>query len=419
MQKKTLVVAIGAALMIPGLAMAQKRGGAKEGPEPDSVVELYGKAYPELVFPSSTGATSASTATTATSSSYSTLSARPAGANAVIRRTEMESSNSRLGVRGHEKVGTDLKAIWQLETQFLLDDNDTRFAQRDSFVGIAHKNFGTVKLGRMDTPFKEYGDDLSVLGVSSGNFTSTSSLYRHVGMGPANNAGRFHERRVNAVQYESPQIGPAEFKVQWSTNEAKTDVPPLRDPRVLSMGGRVEFGPFALLVGHEIHWDLFGLSLNSPSALRNNTDPNVRSKDKATEVALQWKLGNHTFEVDANQLKYDEPGATTIGKVRSYKKNAYMFLWEARWSPTWRTAFQYVRATAGECTRVGAACNTAGLRGEQFGLGFAYHFSRRTYLFVMGTLVKNDFAASFTNASQRVNPGEDIREIGVGLHTSW
>ena len=417
--KKVLVVAIGAALMVPGMALAQKGGGGKDKPEADSVVELYGKVYPELVFPDSSGATSASASTAATSSSYSTLSVRPAGENAVIRRTEMESSNSRFGVRGHEKIGADLKAIFQLETQFLVDQNNTGFAQRDSFVGVASKRMGTVKLGRFDTPFKEYGDDLSFLGVSSGNFTSTSNINRHIGMGPANNAARFHERRVNAIQYESPDLGPVDFKIQWSTNEAKTDVAPKRDPRVLSMGGKVEFGPFALLLGHEIHWDLFGLSLNSPSAYRNNTDPNVRSKDKATEVALQWKVGNHTFEVDANELKYSEPGALTAGKVRSYKKNSYMFLWEGRWSPTWRTAFQYIRSTAGECTRVAADCNTSGLKGEQFGAGFAYHFSRRTYLFVMATLLRNDFAASFSNGTQGVNPGEDIREIGVGLHTSF
>jgi hypothetical protein len=97
-----------------------------------------------------------------------------------------------------------------------------------------------------------------------------------------------------------------------------------------------------------------------------------------------------------------------------------MFLWEARWSPTWRTAFQYIRATAGKCSRVNAECNTNGLEGEQYGLGFAYHFTRRTYLFVMGTLVKNDYSASFNNtAGQDVAPGEDVRQIGVGLHTSF
>ena len=420
MQKKVLAAAVSAALLIPGVALAQK-GGDKDKAEPDSVVELYGKVYPELVLPSNAGsATPANRASGTNDPTYCTICLRPEGENAIVKRTEMQSSNSRFGVRGSEKIGADLRAIFQLETQFLLDQNNTGFAQRDSFVGVKSKKWGTVKLGRMDTPFKEYGDDLSFLGVSSGNITSTSSLNRHIGMGTQNNAARFHERRVNAIQYESPDLGPAEFKVQWSTNEAKTDVPPQRDPHVFSAGGSVEFGAFTFLAGYEKHWDLFGLSLNSPSAMRNNTDPNVHSRDEAVEGAIKMKLGNHTFEVDANQLKYNEDGATVTGRVRSYKKNSYMFLWEWRVSPQLRTAFQYVRSTPGTCTRVNADCNTNGLKGEQYGLGLAYHFSRRTYAFLMGTLVKNDYAASFNNAdNQDLNPGEDIRQIALGLHTAW
>lgn len=416
MQKKTLVIAIGAALLIPGVTLAQK----SEKAEPDSVVVLYGKAYPELVFPSSSGATAAGVTTC-------TICLPAEGSNSVIKRTEMESSNSRFGVRGHEKLGPNLKAIFQLETQFLLDSNGTAFGARDSFVGLNHKAFGTVKLGRMDTPFKEYGDDLSFLGVSSGNFTSTSNLYRHIGMGTQANAARFHERRTNVVQYESPDIGPAEFKIQWSTNENKATITDsagnstIRDPHVLSMGGQVELGNFTLLLGHEIHYDLFGISANVPSSMRNSgSTSTAHSKDKATEIALKWKVGKHTFEIDANEKKYDETGTSVTGRIRSYKNNAYMFLWEARWSPTWRTAFQYIKATKGSCSRVNAVCNTDGLEGEQYGIGFAYHFSRRTYLFVMGTLVKNGYSASFNNSNQQdISPGEDLRQIGMGLHTSW
>jgi len=114
--KKALVVALGAALAIQGV-WAQK----KDKPEPDSVVELYGKVYPELVFPSSSGATSESTTTC-------TICTPAAGENAIVKRTEMESSNSRFGVRGHERLSPNMKAIWQLETQFLVDSNNTAFA---------------------------------------------------------------------------------------------------------------------------------------------------------------------------------------------------------------------------------------------------------------------------------------------------
>jgi predicted porin len=402
MQKKALVIAMGAALVMQG-AFAQKK------PEADSVVVLYGKVYPELYIPDSDGATATGTPTC-------TICRPAAGENAVVQRQMIESSNSRFGVRGHEKLGGGLKAIFQLETQFLVDQNNTPFAARDSFVGL-NGGWGTVKLGRMDTPFKEYGDDISFLGVSSGNFTSTSTTYRHIGMGGQNNAARFHERRVNAAQYESPDIGPLEFKVQWSTNENKTAT---RDPHVISAGGQVEFGNFTVMLAHEIHKDLFGLSLNSPSSMRNNADQSVRSEDTATAVALKYKWGKHEFAIEGNEKKYEETGTSTAGRVRSYKHNAYLFAWDAKWTPQWRTSFHHVKATAGKCSRVSAVCNTDGLDATQTSAGVAYNFSRRTYLFLMYSLVRNGHSASFNPTfDDDVNPGEDIKQIGLGIHTSF
>jgi predicted porin len=408
MQKKALVLAVGAVLMATG-AYAQKGGG--KGGDPDSVVELYGKIYPEVVYATGKGAST---------SHDCTICAPAEGENQIVKRTEIESSNSRFGIRGHEKLGGGLKAIFQLETQFLVDQNNTPFAARDSFIGLNHNTFGTVKLGRMDTPFKEYGDDVSFLGVSSGNFVSQSSIYRHIGFGSQNNAARFHERRINAVQYESPDIGPAEFKVQYSTNEAKTQ---FRDPRVWSFGGQVEFGPFAVLVGHEIHYDLFGLSLNAPAAMRNNNDNSVRSQDTATAIALKWKVGDHQFEIDANKKKYHEygMGSTVAGRVMRYENRAYMAVWEARWSPQWRTAVHYIRATEGSCERTGnARCSTDGLEGTQVSAGVAYHFSRRTYLFFLAQWVRNGAGANYNStANQDLSPGEDITQYALGIHTSF
>lgn len=409
MQKKALVLALGAALMVPYAAYAQKGGAKSDKPEADSVVELYGKVYPEIVFPSSRGATAVGTATCTICS--------PAAPSSFVSRNEVESSNSRFGIRGHEKLGGTLKAIFQLETQFLLDQNSTGFAQRDSFVGLADR-WGTIKLGRMDTPFKEYGDDLSFLGVSSGNITSTSNVYRHVGFGGQNRAARFHERAINVVQYESPQIGPAEFKSQYSALETDTSSPP-RKPHWWSHGGKLEFGNFEIMAGYEAHYDAFGLSLNSPTAMRNNTDPNVRSKDEAFEVALKFKFGAHSFELDGNRKHYRESGATVTGKVQEYKNTAYMFLYEGRLSPKWRIAAHYVRANKGSCTRLNAVCNTDGLDGSQTALGFAYHFSRRTYFFLMGTLIKNGFSAQYNSATQGIAPGEDVRQIAAGIHTAF
>ncbi|HEX3057851.1 MAG TPA: porin [Usitatibacter sp.] len=422
MNKKALVLAIGAALAIP-CALAQKGGGANKDDDSDSVVVLYGKIYPEIVREKGKDATPASC--TIASGCLATFAQQATGSGSIITRNEMESSNSRFGVRGHERLGRELRAIWQLETEFHVDSNDSRFAQRDSYVGLKHDKFGTVKLGRFDTPFKEYGDDISFLGVSSGNFVSTSSILRWFGIGTSNTA-RFHERGQNAVQYESPDW-PLNFKVQYNTNETDTAQ---RHRHMWSFGVGYEWGNLKLLAGHEIHWDALGLSNNvGTSAMSNSSIASTRSKDKASEVAIVYKLGNHELEADYEWHEWKEfgqPGSTpltALGKVGSYKNNSYLLNWQARWSPKFRTQVHYVHATAGECSRTfiltSAPCITDGLDGSQISVGAAYYFSRKTYLFFLWQQLRNGKSSVFASGSQAPSTGEDVTQVAIGMNTTF
>jgi predicted porin len=403
MHKKTLAAAVSAALCIPGAALAATEFGSG-----DNVVELYGRAYPEIIVPHGSGDTDAGAA-------VATFAGKPTGDNGIIRRTEMSSSNSRLGVRGHERLGGDLQAIFQLETEFHVDSNDSAFAGRNSFVGLKDKRWGTVKLGRMDTPFKTYGDDISFLSVGSGNFVSTSNVLRKTGFG-TNSASSFHLRRQNAVQYESPVWGGFDFAVQYSTNEADTAS---RTPHVWSLGAEYERGPLKVSLAYEEHWDLFGLSRNVPSSMSNFNDQSVNSKDKAVQAMVEYKLGRHKFEADWIEKKYDE-NATLDGRASSYKNNAYELIWSARWTKAWRTDVAYIKSMKGSCARVNATCSTDGLDGSQLQAGFSYYFSPRTYLFMMGALLRNGFSARYNNEDlQDVSVGEDITQWAVGLNHSF
>jgi predicted porin len=407
MQKKRIALAIGAALAVTAAQAKDDWDG------PNSAVTMYGKVYPEILSPSGSGATDAG-ATVAT-----ITNGKPSGESGIIKRVEMASSNSRIGWRGYEKLGHDLKAIWQLETEFHIDSNDSAFAQRDSFIGLSGRHWGDVKLGRMDTPFKKYGDQISFLGISSGNFVSTSNVLRKTGFGD-NSASSFHLRRTNVVEYEMPHVAGFRGAIQYSTNETDTSGNNSRHPHVWS--GAVEWagGPIRVALAHEEHWDLFGGSRNVPSSMSNFNDTNVRSKDKATQGAIIWKINKqHQIEADYIRKDYDE-NATIAGRFKHYRNNAYEVMWDARWSPAWRTALEYIHADKGTCERVAAACSTDGLEGSQLQAGFAYYFSRQTYLFAMYALLKNGFSAQYNNQDlQAPEIGEDIKTWAVGLSHSF
>src|SRR6266581_7185382 len=364
------------------------------------------------------------------------------GANAIVPRWEMQVSNSYLGFRGSKDIGRGSKAIWQLEQQVNIDEGNqtTSFATRNSFAGLAGNAWGTFRLGNMDTPYKEYGNILGFLGVNSGNFVSQSNVLQKVGFGTSS-ASSFNLRRANAIDFASPTIlGGLQTKVQYSrgnpsdttgtgdntsgnsaVGQSQTIRPVKRDPRVASWGVKWEQGPMLVTFAQEAHFDLFGGSLNSPSARRNQTadgitaDPSVTSKDVANQVAAVYKIGNHSIEADYVAKHYKEDNVTVNGRFQDYKNKAYMLLWEARWTAAWRTAVHYIKSSAGSCTLLNTACSTTGLEGHQIDVGVAYYLDPSVYIFGLYSKLTNSAAAVYNSSSQKPRPGEDITQGGVGI----
>ncbi|HZZ91518.1 MAG TPA: hypothetical protein VFE23_03095, partial [Usitatibacter sp.] len=205
--------------------------------------------------------------------------------------------------------------------------------------------------------------------------------------------------------------------LQYSTNEADTSGNNSRHPHVWSGAIAWAGGPIEVSLAHEIHWDLFGGSRNVPSALSNFNDTNVRSKDKATQGMIKWKINKvHQVEADFIRKEYDE-NPSVVGRFENYKNNAYELLWSARWTPQWRTDVGYIHSEKGSCSRHGGVtCTTDGLEGTQIQAGLAYYFSRQTYLFAMYALLRNGYSAQYNNLElQDVSIGEDIKQWAVGL----
>lgn len=386
LNRKAMVLAVGAALAAPGVhAQITSKAGSEW--------EFYGKFYPEIVQVKGSGETAAGAVNSLVTAT---------GTPGIVDKNAMQVSNSYLGFRGSKDIGGGRRALWQVESQVAIDEGASTLADRDSFMGFTDK-WGTIRLGNMDTPFKKYGDTVGFLGVSSGNFVTTSNVMRKNGF--TGSASSFNLRRANAVMYDSPQTGGVQAAVSYSVgNPTESSITTQNNPRVISAGVKYETGPLYLAAAHEIHWDLFGGGAST-----------ANSKDTATQFTVQYKMGIHTLEADINFKEYKESNATT-GQFSEYKNTAGQLVMENRWSNQWRTAFHYVRANKGSCKLVNAGCTTDGLEGTQISAGVSYYLDPSFYLFGLYSVVRNGTAARYDSVDIGTpSAGEDTRQIAGGI----
>jgi len=77
-----------------------------------------------------------------------------AGYNDSAEAFGVESNASRVGIKGSEELASS-KLIYQAEYQIDVDGDGSVLGQRDTYIGLAYENMGTVKMGVMDTPLKK------------------------------------------------------------------------------------------------------------------------------------------------------------------------------------------------------------------------------------------------------------------------
>jgi predicted porin len=405
MKKSALALAIGAAFAAP--AMAQ-----------DATVQIYGKVYPQMGYYKSSGASNSGDVT-------SNLVPQPAAAtnghNNEAGRVNVDTSNSYLGFRGEEKLGGSLSAIWQIEQALDFDNPDQFWANRNSFLGL-RSGFGTIKLGNMDTIYKEYGDQFSMFGISSGNFVSHSNTLSSNGVG-SNRAARFHERAPNSVQYLSPEFGDFQAGIQYMADEQKGNPANNLDKHWWSYGVKYEAERFYASIQQEMHNDAFGGSLTA-TAVANPTGvtTTAHSKDTATRLTGAFKItANHRITGDIARLEYKESGQAAVGRFEKLEKTNFAIGWEARWGGPWRTGVSYVKVNEGSCSLSGGvACSTSGTDGNQVNLGAAYDFSKRTFIFAIAAKLTAGESAQFDNSANTTPArGADTTQFAVGVSTSF
>jgi predicted porin len=420
MKRNAVAVAVSALFIAPA-AQAQ----IVMGNDTIGTVQFYGKLYPQFIRATSSGATDtgASVSTLASPTTGLCGTASSAGAcngTTAGSRLAVDSQNSYLGFRGERKFGnTGLKGIWQIEQSIELDGAvGGVFSNRNTFLGLAG-GFGTVKLGNMDTIYKEYGQVEEIFGLTSGNFISPSNVLSQIGIGNSSTA-RFHERAKNSIQYQTPEFRGFQAGLQYSPDETKNDVGNTLNKELWSMGVKWESGPLYLSAQYERHKDFFGGSNNISSSLSNLVGgvptPDAHSKDTGMRFSAAYKFGNHRIAGDIARLKYEESGQAAGTRFVSYEHTNWAISFESSWGGPWRTAIEWVRGGEGTCKLTIGDCSTTGLKGDLYGGGVAYDLDKQTFLYVLAAQLKNDPSAIYSNwAGSKPARGADITQIALGM----
>ena len=397
---------------------------AQPADAPDSVVEMYGMGMPVFDNAKTENATSGAPANRPNQVPATAYT----GVNDVARN-RITVGTSHWGFRGYEKLGPDLRLVWQVESAFQIDQNTPPgWSSRDSKVGLRHARFGEIFMGEWDTPYKYIS--LPINPIRAGYVFNQTAIMGNPGFGVPFTTTQFtrigtvadasfDRRQGNAVQYWSPVWAGLSFRLMHSVNEGKGTVVaggPIINPVVNAASLQYDLGTLSVRYGYEEHRDYFGLSQLGGGAAGTTT--NGGSKDKAHKFVVLWLLGSTRITGMVERLDYSNDDLV-INNVNRYKRTAWYAVLEQRFgkNSVW---VSYGRAMDGQCDRVGGAfCNPANLGADYMTLGYIYRFSRRTEVFVMYYRLNNKESARYspgpTVSTLAVAPGADTIAYGFGM----
>jgi len=350
----------------------------------------------------------------------------PTGAGDIVSHQEIADPNSYIGFKGEDNIGGGLKGWFQIEQTIQADDagasstktpaatanldfpTDGNFSTRNSAVGLSG-GFGNVFLGRWDTVYKQLGDPVSFLGISSGNFVSTSNVLskRFDGAGAAS----FHLRRNNYIEYDSPNLGGLTVMAGYSPDEARTGGV---NKNMTSIGVKFEQGPLYVALANERHNDFFAGTNFDTGVFQIPGGALTDSKDTATRISAKYALPTGTtLGIDVSRLEYQ--GTNSAGTAKGKNTTTSLVATQALGNITLAGGV----VTAGKFSIEGTDLPDSDAM--QLNLGVGYALSKRTQVYAIYSKLKNKDNAAFNNTTltDKVNPGVDPEEVAVGIAVSF
>ena len=292
--------------------------------------------------------------------------------------TSGAQSGTRLGFKGSEDLGNNMKALFVLETGLIADQggfgytpgSDRAFA-RQSFVGV-QSDFGTLTLGRQYTPFF-----LALNGVAdpfaSGLAGNAQNLIPHSGI-----------RMSNAVKYATPNFSGISGELAYGFGESAGN-----DRVGRNVGGSIGYsdGP-----------------LNIRLAYHRGNDPVAASAlhDSSTMLAA-----NYNFQVAKVFAAYSDNDqqntATGLGRSRDFLLGVTVPIGKHNFIAS------YINKDGRSASNLDAS---------QFGLGYTYALSKRTNLYAAWATIDNKRGTLIYRVGNNSELGSGDKAFNLGVrHT--
>ena len=288
--------------------------------------------------------------------------------------------NSNIVFKGSEDLGNGLKAIWQITTFVDFDDGGDTWANGNTFVGIA-SDWGTVLLGRHDTPYKMSTGRLDL-------FANTFADYNNV-MGrswsPISAAdgtiNNFDLRPDNVIAYVSPDFngfsGVAAYVVDENNNGDPADL--TRNASAWSIAGTYANGPIFVTAAYEQHDSVWG-DINRTTGLPDSWD------EDAWKIGGSYTFGNFQFGAMWESISSGAIGWLGFEPIShdnwmlngSYTMGNNVF------------KVQYLNAGGFDGDSIGVLGNSGA---DMWALGIDHNFSKRTKVYALYAQMNNDGGA--------------------------
>lgn len=181
------------------------------------------------------------------------------------------SNASRIGFKGDEQLNDTLLLTYQAEMEFGLDTGGWKSTTtgRNTYIGLKD-NFGEVRMGRHDTPYKLATTDL---------FSDLRGDYNAV-IGNVNGSVLFDQRNSNTILYLSPSMSGFQVLAGYILNTSSDDLPRDTEPKNTgtSLAATYSQGPLSLSAAMETY----------------DTSTTTLDKAKATKLSGGWDFGQGT-----------------------------------------------------------------------------------------------------------------------------